>query len=101
MTRAFVQLRTIKYNLGDLDAVVTSRQQLITQTQHAGRRPSQADNPIRAYASRRMRNLSDKFLLLVGPPESWPDFEITRIAWLPEVASGFHASDSPSNATVD
>ena len=78
------QLRTIKYDLGDLDAVTASRQQLITQIQHAERRPSEADNPIGAFTSRSMRNLSKGFLLLVGPPELWPDFEVTRIEWLPE-----------------
>jgi hypothetical protein len=76
------QLRTIKYNLSDPDAIERCKSELKAQVEHTERDPF-SDNPIRAHIQTASAH-SHSYLLLIGPPDSWPDLDISRIEWLPE-----------------
>jgi hypothetical protein len=76
------QLRTIKYNLNDPDAIEQCKTELKGQVEHAERNPF-TDNPVRSYlqpASVR----SHSYLLLIGPPEAWRELDLSRVEWIPE-----------------
>jgi hypothetical protein len=89
-----VQLRTIKYNLTDPDAIDACRQELFSQLERIEHHPSEGDNPIQAYIGRSMRELSHGYLLLIEPAESWIDFEITRVEWVRDECFVMYGEDS-------
>lgn len=63
------QLRTIRYNLSDLDAIERCKSELKAQVQHAEQDPF-SDNPVRAHVQAAPVR---SYLLLIGPPASWGD----------------------------
>jgi hypothetical protein len=73
------QLRTIRYNLSDLDAIERCKSELMAHVQHAEQDPF-SDNPVRAHVQ---MSPVRSYLLLIGPPDSWGEFDISRIEWLP------------------
>ena len=76
------QLRTIRYSLTDPDAVDRCKKELKAQVEYAERNPF-SDNPVRAHVQTANAR-SPSYLLLIGPAESWRDFDISRIEWMAE-----------------
>ncbi len=76
-----IQMRTIKYDLADPDAITNCRETIAATIRHLEQDPAGGDTPVSSHASRTMRLLSHGYLLVLELPYPWSNLQVTRLAW--------------------